>query len=93
MLYAGNKAEVLSDCTEIPSFVCSLTPISATLSCPAGDLKKGENNEEQQHFSFLSALGRWSRKQWSGTLLPTLNEAISSWAGSRSLPTESSEIL
>lgn len=88
MLYAGNKAEVLSDCTEIPGFVCSLTPISATLSCPAGDLKKGAHNEEQQHFPFLSALGRWSRKQWSGTLLPTLNEAISSWAGSRSLPTE-----
>lgn len=62
-----------------------LTPISATLSCPAGDLKKGTHNAEQQHFPFLSAPRRWSRKQWSGTLLPALNEATFSWAGSRSL--------
>lgn len=70
MLYAGNKAEVLSDCAEIPGFVCSLTPISATLSCPAGDLKKGAHNEEQRHFPFLSALGRWSRSSGQGPSCP-----------------------
>lgn len=85
MLYAGNKAEVLSDCTEIPVFAFSLTPISATLSCRAGDLIKGAYNEGQQHFPFLPALRRWSRKHWSVTLLPTLNEASPSWAGSMSL--------
>lgn len=44
------------------------TPISATLSCPEGDLMAGAHTREQKHFPFLPALRRQSRKQRPVTL-------------------------